>query len=525
MGPARIGDGIPSWSILLLALLLAASIYWRVSAAQESLWIDELHTAWCAGGQFAEVAPRAGIGNQSPLFFWLEWAIANAFEGPLNELMLRGPSLAAGGAMLIVVFNIALRWLRSPWLGLLAAWIVALNWDANFYATEARPYALVTLVAALHVVLFAELCRRPNWLLRAAFIAGMGLLFHLHFTSALLLPAELLFWLVARARRLLPVRYTTRQLTLDLALIVTLWLPAAGLVGATFGRRRNWEAFVPQSPLWDLFELLPWSGAAVLVLAAVLVERYAIEVPRLRSGLVSPAAARPDPEKLRWRQFAILCLCWLVAPLLLAWIATWTDLARLFLPRYLAVSMPAAVLLAVSCVQLAPWKWSQIAIGSMLAAVALWASLAKEGELRGEDWRGAVAWLREQLAAEPLPVLVVSDLIEDRALRQPHGQLLEDYCLLPVTSLYRLDAPRSDLVPLSSSGEGILDGPQLDFVRSRRGVWLIVRTKELRIANAIGQALAAELSTVDESWNVKFNRRGEGVQIVLVRPRPRAPEL
>jgi mannosyltransferase len=525
MASARIGDGIPGWSILLLALLLAASVYWRASAAQESLWIDELHTAWCAGGPFEEVAPRAAIGNQSPLFFWMEWAIGSAFENQVSELMLRGPSLAAGGALLIVVFVIALRWLRSAWLGLLAAWIVALDPLANYYATEARPYAIVTLVATLHVVLFAELCRRPNWLLRAGFIAGMGLLFHFHYTAALLLPAELLFWLVAWARRLLPVRYTSRQLTLDLALIVALWLPAAGLVGAIFGRRQNWEAFVRQWPLWDLFDLLPWSGTAVLVLAAVLVERYAIELPRWRVGFVSPAAGRPDAEKLRWRRFAILCLCWLLVPLGLAWIATWSDVARLFLPRYLAVSVPAGVLLSVACVSLAPWKWSRVLIGASLAGAALWGALAKEGELRGEDWRGAVAWLNEQLAAEPLPVLVVSDLIEDRALRQPHGPLLEDYCLFPVTSLYGLDVPRSELLPLPSQGEGILDAAWRERLRSRRGAWLIVRTGDLRIANAVGYAASAEVSTADEVWHVKSNRHFGGVKLVLVRPRPPAPEL
>ena len=529
MRHARIGDGIPGWSILLLAFVLAASLYWRVSAAQESLWIDELHTAWCAGGQFEEVVPRAGIGNQSPLFFWLEWAIANSFDGWLNELLLRGPSLAAGGALLIVVFLIVLRWLRSAWLGLLAAWIVALDPLANYYATEARPYALVTLLAALHVVLFAELCRRPTWLLRAGFVAGMGLLFHLHYTAALLLPAELLFWLVAWARRLMPVRYTSRQLTLDLALIVTLWLPAAGLIGAIFGRRQNWEAFVPRWPVWDLFDLLPWSGAALLGLAAVLVERYAIELPRLRVGL---ASADPrlrfglvSPDTLRWRQFAILCSCWLLVPLGLAWLASWTDVARLFFPRYLAVSMPAGILLAVSCVQLAPWKWSRVLIGASLATAALWGGVSKEGDLRGEDWRGAVAWLNEQLAADPLPVLVVSDLIEDRALRQPHGQLLEDYCLYPVTSLYRLDVPRSELLPLPSTGEGVLDAAWRERLRSRGGAWLIVRTSDLRIANAVGYAACAEVSTEDEVWHVKSNRHFGGVKLVLIRPRPPAPEL
>src|SRR5688500_20002269 len=66
----------------------------RLWQARESLWLDELHTAWCALGTPSQITPRAMAGNQSPLFFWLEWLLVRALGA--SELVLRLPSLVAG---------------------------------------------------------------------------------------------------------------------------------------------------------------------------------------------------------------------------------------------------------------------------------------------------------------------------------------------------------------------------------------------------------------------------------------------
>jgi len=501
----------------LLAVLVIAATAWRIQQARESLWLDELHSAWCAGGDLPEVAPRAAIGNQSPLYFWLLWGQTQLYSQ--SELVLRGPSLIAGVLTLVALYWLVARTLRSPWLGLLAAWLYALIPLADFYATEARPYALVTLIAVLHVAIFAALCRQPTWQKRALFVLGAALLFHLHYTAALLLPAELAFWLVAAGCRLMPIRYSSRQMTWDLVFIGLAWMPAAGLIGVILGRRQNWEAFVPQRPLWEIFELLPWSAAALVVLGLLPFDRY-LAGRRRQPGVVTR-------NQLRLRRAAALGLCWLLVPLLAAWAATWTDAARLLFPRYLVASMPAAVLLAVTCVRFAPWQWSQVAAGSLLAGAALWMSLVSQPARRGEDWRGAIEWLNEQLAEREFPVLVMSDLIEDQGLRASPDERLKHYCLFPVTSLYRVNLPQSELVPLPSRGHGILTSEQCEMVRSRGGAWLIVRTKELETANTIGREVGKELSSDapdDRVWRLAANHRGEGVHSVLLLPRLPTPD-
>src|SRR6185369_7409386 len=83
----------PRWQLAAALAIAVMGTAWHVWLARESLWADELHTAWCAGGSFAEVGRRAAVGNQSPLFFWIEWLLTRLLGE--SEFVLRLPSLIA----------------------------------------------------------------------------------------------------------------------------------------------------------------------------------------------------------------------------------------------------------------------------------------------------------------------------------------------------------------------------------------------------------------------------------------------
>lgn len=508
-------------------MLVVAGAALRLWQARESLWVDELHTAWCAGGSLAEVAPRAAIGNQSPLYFWLQWLLMR-LPGA-GEVVLRLPTVVAGSLLPLALYLLIRRWDWSPTAGLVAAALVVVDRDLIFFSTESRPYALVQLLAVIHIGLFAELARRPSTWLRCAFIAVAALLFYLHYTAALLMVAELAFWILGRIIRPSWVHYQWRQLLLDLVLIGLLCLPAIGHLQAIFARRGNWT-FVERRPLTDLFELLPWSAAALLILAAVVVELWPL-------GL----SARNDEQRQRRTPFALVASCWLLVPLILTWVTTTTELARLFFPRYLAASAPAALVLAALTSDLAPWRWSKLLVGGLILVAAVWTSgiiaqLARDGRViadRREDWRSAVGWLNEQLPKYPFPVLVASGYIEADGLRHAHDKLLEDYCVLPVTALYRLHAPRVDLAPLTYHDPGKLTQPAQRLVQSRGGCWLVVRGRKdsAQIASDVAATLEAKGSgfRVQDSGEegargIASQRAFGSVEVLLVqRPQQSAP--
>ena len=88
------------------------------------------------------------MGNYSPLYFWLVW-LSTKCAG-LNEWSVRLPSLLAGIALIPVMHFATARLLGSRLAGLTAAAIVAFDGALfGWYSQEARPYALVQLLAHL----------------------------------------------------------------------------------------------------------------------------------------------------------------------------------------------------------------------------------------------------------------------------------------------------------------------------------------------------------------------------------------
>jgi hypothetical protein len=454
-----------SWAVLgLIALAGSALRAWQI---RESLWLDELHTAWCAMGSLADVAPRAAIGNQSPLFYWFEWLLVRLL-GP-DEVALRLVSVLAGSLLPVAMFALCRRWGQANGVGLLAAALVVIDPLSIFFATEARPYALVQLIAVLHVGVATELFARPSPVLRFAFVAGAGLLLHLHYTAALLIAAELSFWSLMSWMQSSSVRYRWPSFATDMLLIALLFSPAAGHLVAIFQRRENWNAFVQSRSLWapwEMLELLPWSTSSFVLLVAI---------AALATPLATPQAAP------RW-----IALCWFFVPACLAWLATASGTARLFFPRYLAASMPAAILLTAMCADVFSRRWSRIAIGTAILAAAVWTSripnqFLTDGRVVGyrtEDWRGAIAWLNPRLQDRQYPVFVASGLIEADGLRGPHEPLLEEYCLFPVTSLYPLATDRRNLVPLPFRDPGRRVRGVQNLIDERGGAWFIIRGRQ-----------------------------------------------
>jgi mannosyltransferase len=500
---SRMSPPLPSaarksaWSLAALGLIALIGAALRLWQTRESLWLDELHTAWCALGSLAEVAPRAAIGNQSPLFFWFEWLLVRLL-GP-SELTLRLPSVLAGSLLPVVIYGLCRRWGQSSGISLLAAALIVIDPLSIFFATEARPYALIQLLATLHIGVAAERFERPSPVLRILFVVGAVLLFHLHYTAALLLAAELALWVILAMNQPSSGRFRPAVLLVDWALIGLCCLPASHQLSAIFLRRANWKAFVPERSLgqpWELFDVLPWSYAALGLAVILLAQRIHSYGNRLQ-----PADGSNAGKQARFR---LLALCWFAVPVLSAWLATTTGLAHLYFPRYLAASAPATMLLAVLCVAAVPSRRGRLALGMSVLGLAIWLSgilpqIRLDGRIIGdrrEDWRSAIAWLNSRLASKPTSVLVDSGLIEARELRGPHEPLLEEYCLFPVNSLYPIAADRS---ALSTSPLPSPHGQMLAFLsqtHQRGEARLIVRGRNpVRAALRAARLLLVETRT------------------------------
>ncbi len=536
--------------LAVLAVLVVVGAALRIWQARESLWLDELHTAWCALGSLAEVAPRATIGNQSPLFFWLVWLLVQVF-GP-SELTVRLPSLVAGSFLPAALWWLTVRWTRQPWLGVLAAWLVVVDPIQIFYATEARPYAMVQLLAVVHVGLLVELLVRPRLGLHLAFIGVGAAMFHLHYTAALLFHAEIAaiaFLATGKQFQATPepassARSTASLLSRDFLFIAVLCLPAMPHVISVFERRANWELFIPQPTLTSLVTLLPWTWTALIVLAgqAASLSLFAGQAASLpifvgqASRLSRNANTSPDSDD---RVPALVALAWLLVPLMIAWILARTDIARLFFLRYLMISAPAAIMLAVLAVRMLPSRVIQVAAGAGIALFALCTvaafQLATDGRLiaqRHGDWRSAIVYFNEQPEHGRFPVLVATQLIESEALRDSSDPALAEYCLFPVHSLYPIDADAALTTALPRTSPGQLAPPVRELVASRGGAWLIFAGSAAAADDAARQMAAilaeggqrsevrgqrSEVRSQREPWQVTSRHSFGTVHVILLR--------
>ena len=108
-----------------------------------------------------------------------------------------------------------------------------------------------------------------------------------------------------------------------------------------------------------------------------------------------------------------------------------------------------------------------------------------------EDWRGAVAYINENVSDEDY-VLVSSGLIESDELDDTHSNAaLVDFSLLPVTSLYAIEAPADRISPLRTSDPNVLTRDQKRKFKHSRRTWMVLRGTASSTAESPNLAITA----------------------------------
>ena len=543
--------------------LIAATL--RLWQCQESLWLDELHTAWTVDDGLAAIHDRARAGNYGPVYFILPWLSTRLFG--MHEWSLRLPSLIAGIGLVPISYVVTRQSFRSTTLGFLAAAVTATDPHSLFYSLDARPYALVQLAALLHVWLFVRLLNHSRssieWL--AYCVMGAGL-FQLHYTSALLFSGEfaiMILWLLRRHRARVSggrvprqgglsedallddvLRYDTSQddclashaLPRGEARRAILWsaamclacLSAVGNLRHIAGRRELWNQFIDRKT--DFLSLFPWTeyfGTCVVALA----------ICWFAGRVFSRGQVQCDKNELPtvWRQVLWL-LAWLLVPIAVAHVLTQLDIARLFYRRYAMHSYSALLILSAGLGTICSTRRTRITFALIfLASINLllgpWQQYATDGRFvrhSHEDWRRAVSELNalrtEQTARNGFaaPVLVRTGLIEEQ-LVQSFAELdaMRDYLLFPVFSIYKLHAAQN--VHVLTTSLNATDAARAD-IRSAGGCWLMIRGKKWFEVNSLAIVSRLQACVGGKAELILEKRRDFG-NVVVLRCQTAAPQM
>ena len=408
---------------LLAAILLAAALLRFADLAQPAFWEDEIVTVQ---NLYAEpwLPPDAGAVDHDRLIArprvsgWGEYldnlfahedspplyfAVIRAwsFVFGISEVRLRLFSAAAGLLAVGLFFGLARRLLPTAH-ALAGTLILAVHPFAVEYSREARPYALVLLLAVAALRLLWVIGPGGGaWWHRALFVAVNAALLYTHYHTAFFLAAEALAFLLVWRR---PAGL--------------LWLGAAGalflpgalplfrkLVMLHSGTRQIWvqTGSAPATLLgWlDTAKILPKKYVVGSFLPADYLWYYP---PMMLVGLLV-AVRLTASARAGWRRdrrATGFLLTFILAPLAFSLAA---DLAlrmnTLQVPRYLMFLFPAVLLLAVGPLERPAGRWLDGTLAVLLAAGMgaglLWHFTHGKQDF---DWRGRVRELQARTAPE-----------------------------------------------------------------------------------------------------------------------------
>jgi len=551
--PAENGLGRrPPVGVLVALGIVAAgvAVAARLPFCGESFWVDELHTAWTVWGSLGEVAPRAALGNQTPVYYWGLW-FWHQIVGD-GEVALRLSGVALSSIACGVVAAGVAHQTRCLWGGALAGILLATDPTAVFFGTELRVFPAVLLLAAVacwawshdrQVGSTRSLGVLAGWVALAGAIqpTSVGVLGWAIVDSV----ARRFDWRFLSVRNRcdqpptggVTSRWVGRMVVVAFALVATMlfWRLAGSVLLAAWHHRDQWAAFGSIRSPWQLWTLWRWN--ALLVVPAGLAG-IAIVLSLVKSADAAKTSPSGSPLFARWLPQTLLVV---LATASFAAVSA-LDVAAIFHRRYLIAALPplawaGGAVLATGIAALdrgrvatslsSPRYFSvlarigihparTLAVGVLLFIPAMAfnaitvARTPRAAVLRGEDWRGAVAWVDQATRSGSGQVVWVSPgLIETERFLASGDPAKIDYLTFPLRGPYRTDgeAVAFDIAADPAAlGGSLIDGQSLIAV---------VRDSE-RSANVWASRILAKLPdgiAGDEAWAFRVHPFG-GVQVV-----------
>jgi mannosyltransferase len=382
----------------------------------KSLWFDEGYTAWMTNHPAKEIVRLIRADTAPPLFYVLLHGWTLVFGR--SEAALRSMSAVFSAITLLFVLGIARRMLKGPAAVAAVIWLLVLGFHQQFYAQEARVYALMALLAVLTLDFVQRhlASNHRGWLIPICITLAASL--YAHNIMALYVVATVPLWL------LLPSHHSIARRLRDGSLVacgvVALYLPwlvtslrsQVQMVGNHFWAEKlslipvftitGWIAGIPRREDWNyvIYRYLRTShalGDLPALFGPVLIVGVAVLAIAYQSG--------------RGRRNAMALGSYLLLPPIAVAVysvfRTPILIDKIFLPS--ATLMPVFLMMPLA-MELSPRarKGVQIGVGVLLL-VSVCTLVDYLINPQKEDWRSAAAAVREMPDARRLIVFVAED--------------------------------------------------------------------------------------------------------------------
>lgn len=523
------------WIPAALAALTIVAFAVRLQGLQRGLWIDEHATAWVVRDGFAEAWERAWVNNNSPAYFLIARLSANIWG--YTEAGLRIPSLLAGTLLVPLAYLLARRLLVPRLLAVTASALVAFDSSCLFFSVEARPYALVQLVSALQIwtylVLLDErtvlggatrvLCSVASGVLLAATV-------YLHPLAVLLAIPEVVYvaYLVVHERRDPAILNRIAAVVVAWGIGGALCIPLLNHLRYLSGSKTVLGSWVVDRPPYHPFVSFNMNRYVYLPMAVALVVDY-IAV-RWRRTAPSPDESLSTEAPSGTKRMLFPCLL-LFVPAWTSWSLTATNVARIYVTRYLAFAAVAPIMIAMTCcASLKTRSAKLVALGVMIGLLHFTGERCLLKAINGtlSHFRGTREWCDARPIVECInsawndsrPVLVQASLAERQWLIDGTSDVIREYLLSPVNSICPIKAAPENsegVVPIDFREQATLL-PHLDAIFNTGGFILATPKKvtDAEIRSIVSGILKAR-GLDEEACDIEIERPHRKVLSVRIK--------
>jgi hypothetical protein len=379
----------------LQILLLAACItrLWLIPLSS-SFWTDETETVFIVQ---RPTDPSLAVAQIPPSIYY---ALPRAAERLLgfSEVSYRFPSVLMMGMALFVIGRLAARMIdpAAAWFAVFACFVMP---DFNYYAADARPYALGIFVSVVSLYFLIDWLDTTRWKSALGFLLFAALLWRVQLVFWAFYPIFLIYTLVRLFGSSTRVGWTRALLVCSL---LALALMPVAFEALRILRNAQEHVFASLPTFRSLLHYLPWKPLAFCAGIPWVAGKF-LKWPRWRT------ASRDA--------LTLIAAWWLWMPVCLFAYSRMTGTV-LFAPRYFSPELPGAALAAtaLAAFYLPRPLWKKAAVVLAVAGL-MWTGhwSVPWPEHSPDDWRQGAS--REVRAARETdtPVIAISPFIEARS--------------------------------------------------------------------------------------------------------------
>jgi hypothetical protein len=377
--------------LLVIACALCVLRLWLM-LLPSSLWVDEMATVYVVRHGAAD--PSLAVAPQVPasLYYWLPCLSDRLFG--FSEIGYRLPSILAMGAALWLIGRLAAR-LIHPDSGWFAAMACLCLRPINYFAVDARPYALGICIAAAAILFMIRWLDDPNWCNRLLFVAFAALVWWIHL---IYWPFYVLLFLYVFIRI---VRGETRVgwgKAMGVFSLVGLALLPVLFKSISLYKEADKHVVTKLPALKDLMLSLQLRNILLCAISAVILYLF---------------FRRREKRSIPGSSILLIAGWWLCQPICL-FLFSYISGNSIFVNRYLSLSLPAIGLVTAFVVSFLIPKsyWKPAALVLAVAALMLKSDWRHAWPIHDMNWRDAARAVNLANASSETPVICPSPFIE-----------------------------------------------------------------------------------------------------------------